>query len=69
MATVGYHGGKRNYWELNIVQINNDLGMYIGICKKADAVTLAELRDTYGLLLPEHKKFYRVPDARRYQLD
>ena len=68
-ATIGQSSGS-HYWEYIIVECSNDLGIYLGIAKKAgQALTLAELRDTYGLLLPEHKKFYRVPDASRYQLD
>jgi len=65
---MGFSSG-RNYWELTIVEMTADLGIYIGICKKTEAVTLAELKDTYGLLLAEHKKFYRVPDAGNYKLD
>lgn len=41
----------------------------MGICKKTEAVTLAQLKDTYGLLIPEHKKFSRKPDDSAYKLD
>ena len=68
LATSGINRG-RSYWELNIVSLQNDLGVYMGICKKQEAVTLAQLKDTYGLLIPEHKKFSRKPDSGGYTLD
>ena len=68
LATVGYSRGK-HYWEITVQQYEGNTSIYLGICKKVDSVTLAELRDTYGLLIPENKKFLRPPDSGNYTLD
>lgn len=33
------------------------------------AITLGELKDTYGLLMPECKKFSRRPDSTKYEME
>ena len=68
LSTCGISRG-RLYWELTIQSLQNDLGVYMGIAKRSEAATLAQLKDTYGLLIPEHKKFSRKPEAGSYNLD
>ena len=42
--------------------------IYVGICKIQEPATLGELKDTYGILIPETKKFFRLPEAHSYEM-
>ena len=34
-----------------------------------ETVTLGELRDTYGIIIPDSKTFVRKPDSRHYNME
>lgn len=68
LASEAFKQGRR-YWEITCETIEGHTSIYIGICKEQSPVTLPELQNTYGLLIPECKKFSRKPDDSRYQME
>lgn len=67
MATQGFSQGRR-YWEVNCETLDSGVAVYIGVCKMQDTLTLGELKDTYGLLVPDCKTFERRPDSSNYKM-
>ena len=65
---MSFAGGRR-YWECNLESLESNLSVYIGICKNQDPISLGELKETYGLLCPEGKKFSRKPDTGSYSME
>lgn len=68
IATNAFSCGRR-YWEVCIDSLESNLSIYIGVCKKQDPITLGELKESYGILIPEGKKFSRLPDSGSYSME
>ena len=68
-TTQSFNKG-RIYWEIVIESVEGAGSnlIYVGICKVQEATTLGEIKDTYGILVPETKKFYRLPKASQYKM-
>ena len=67
MATQGVTQGRR-YWEVNCETLDTGVAVYIGVCKMEEILTLGELKDTYGLLVPDCKTFERRPETSNYKM-
>lgn len=67
MATSGFKTGRR-YWEINCETLDTGVAVYIGVCKMQDVLTLGELKDTYGILVPDCKTFERRPEMSNYKM-
>ena len=67
IATQGFSQGRR-YWEVNCETLDTGVAVYIGVCKMQDTLTLGELKDTYGILVPDCKTFERRPESSNYKM-
>jgi len=68
LATQGFSQGRR-YWEVCTDTIEGATSIYIGICKMQKPVTLGEMQNSFGLLVPECKKFSRRPESSKYDME
>lgn len=48
--------------------VDTGVALYIGVCKMQDTVTLGELKETFGILVPDCKTFERRYDAGNYTM-
>ena len=48
--------------------MDTGVALYIGVCKMQDTVTLGELKDTFGILVPDCKTFERRPETSNYTM-
>ena len=49
--------------------MESNMSMFIGVAVKQEPVTLAEMKETYGILVPDGKTFKRLPDSSNYQME
>ena len=49
--------------------MESNMSMFIGVAIKQDPVTLAEMKETYGILVPDGKTFKRLPESSNYQME